>query len=151
MTFNIQLKCKKKPLREADSNATYVRGSIFPLLCLYCLNLPTPNMNSAQKYCFCRQLSSSMSHLWSCRLLLLQCHILVLFNSFGALCRSTVYLSVCVLTNAKTLYCVSTSAGSPPARIMTRKFRCQILSFNLALCLLQHAKPRDPPEGDFEL
>lgn len=114
MTFNFQLKSKRRPHWEADSITTDIKPSIFPLLCLYCLNLPPSDMNSAQDLCFCRQASSSVSRLSSC-LLLLQCHRL-LFNLFGALRSCSVFLSACVPANGKTLHRISTTAGSSPGK-----------------------------------
>lgn len=46
-------------------------------------------------------------------------------------------MSACVPTDAKMLYCVSATAGSSPARIMTLEFRFKAVNFNLALCLQQ--------------
>lgn len=112
-----------------------LRGSIFLLLCLYCLNLPTPNMNYAQEYGFCRQESSSLS----LSLLLLKCH-----SSFSIhLAPFAVALFICLrvvqpIPKHCTTYLQLLEAVQ--AAMMTLKFRCKTLSFSLALCLVIHTR-----------
>lgn len=95
-------------------------------------------MNSAQDYCFCRHVSSSVSRLSSC-LLLLQCHK-VLLNLFGAF-RSCSVFFVCVCSSQRqntALYIHNCWQLSRQEELHFFKFRCDTFSFDLALWLIKH-------------